>query len=88
MPDKSDLPYYVATYKGRAVAIKRDKNYEATIKLIQKSIPKLRSIDVQNIFVSTVLGDYGDALIQISEEIWPDVFENIKMVEITLDDET
>ncbi|KAG9120685.1 hypothetical protein FRC07_003719 [Ceratobasidium sp. 392] len=84
--DKSDLPYFVATYKGRAVAIKRDASYEATIKLVQKSIPKLRSIDTQDIFISTTLADYGDALIQISEDIWPEIVHSIKTVEITRDE--
>ncbi|KAG8739558.1 hypothetical protein FRC10_005447 [Ceratobasidium sp. 414] len=88
--DPSSLPYYVATYKGRSVAIKRDTKYETTIKLVQKSIPKLRTADIQDIFISTTLSDYGGALVQLSEEIWPDVVSHVKTVEITLegDDDT
>ncbi|KAG8739557.1 hypothetical protein FRC10_005446 [Ceratobasidium sp. 414] len=83
--DPSTLPYYVATYKGRSVAIKRDANYETTIKLVQKSIAKLRGADAQDIIISTTLSDYGGALVQISEEIWPDVVSHMKTVEITLE---
>ncbi|KAG9080129.1 hypothetical protein FRC06_007049, partial [Ceratobasidium sp. 370] len=83
--DTSNLPYYVATYKGRSVAIKRDADYQTTIKLVQKSIPKLRPADSQDIFLSTTLVDYGDALVQISEEIWPDIVGDVKSVEITLE---
>ncbi|KAG8736158.1 hypothetical protein FRC10_009642 [Ceratobasidium sp. 414] len=86
-PDSSNLPYYVATYKGRSVAIKRDADYQNTIKLVQKSIPKLRPADTQDIFMSTTLVNYGDALVQISEEIWPDVVGDVKSVEITLEND-
>ncbi|KAG8796267.1 hypothetical protein FRC12_001372 [Ceratobasidium sp. 428] len=84
-PDVSNLPYYVATYKGRSVAIKRDPDYQNTIKLVQKSIPKLRSIDGRDVFLNTALENYGGALVQISEEIWPDVVDQVKMVEVSLD---
>ncbi|KAG9081376.1 hypothetical protein FS749_007708 [Ceratobasidium sp. UAMH 11750] len=84
-PDISNLPYYVATYKSRSVAIKRDPDYQTTIKLVQKSIPKLRSANAQDIFISTTLTDYGDALVQVSEEIWPDIVGDVKTVEITLE---
>ncbi|KAG8739556.1 hypothetical protein FRC10_005445 [Ceratobasidium sp. 414] len=83
--DPSILPYYVATYKGRSVAIKRDAKYETTINLVQKSIPKLRTADIQDIFISTTLSDYGGALVQLSEEIWPDVVSYVRTVEITLE---
>ncbi|KAG9075779.1 hypothetical protein FRC06_009891, partial [Ceratobasidium sp. 370] len=56
-----------------------------TIEIVQKSIPKLRSADTQDIFISTALSDYGGALVQISEEIWPDVVSRVKTVEITLE---
>ncbi|KAG8767527.1 hypothetical protein FRC12_006196 [Ceratobasidium sp. 428] len=84
--DAPSTPYYVAKYQGRAVAIKRDENYQvATIKLLQKSIPKLRSADAQDIFLSTTLPEYGDALVQISEDIWPDFVGRVKDVEVTLE---
>ncbi|KAG9122326.1 hypothetical protein FRC07_001361 [Ceratobasidium sp. 392] len=83
--DKSDLPYYVATFKGRFVAIKRDVDYQNTIKLVQKSIPKLRAADSRDIFISTSLSDYSDAMVQISEEIWPDIVSSVKTVEIALE---
>ncbi|KAG8739555.1 hypothetical protein FRC10_005444 [Ceratobasidium sp. 414] len=100
--DPSILPYYVATYKDRSVAIKRDANYEVsrsngttdtsntTIKLVQKSIAKLRGANAQDILISTTLSDYGGALVQISEEIWPDVVSHVKTVEVALegDDDT
>ncbi|KAG8716391.1 hypothetical protein FRC08_009524 [Ceratobasidium sp. 394] len=84
-PDASNLPYYVATYKSRSVAIKRDPDYQTTIKLVQKSIPKLRPANVEDIFISTTLANYGDALVQVSEEIWPDIVGDVKTVEITLE---
>ncbi|KAG8716389.1 hypothetical protein FRC08_009522 [Ceratobasidium sp. 394] len=87
-PDTLDLPYYVAAYKGRSVAIKRDTDYQATIKIIQKSIPKLRSADAEDIFMATTLAGFGDTLVQISEEIWPDVVARLKTVEVTLEDAT
>ncbi|QRV97968.1 hypothetical protein RhiJN_25987 [Ceratobasidium sp. AG-Ba] len=85
---QAQLPYYVAKYKGRSVAIKRDSDYQATIKLMQKSIAKLRSAGPQDIIISTELADYGDAVVQISEEIWPDVVDNVKIVEVALEDLT
>ncbi|KAG8702538.1 hypothetical protein FRC09_004680 [Ceratobasidium sp. 395] len=84
-PDTSNLPYYVASYKGRSVAIKRDPDYQNTIKLVQKSIPKLRSIDARDVFLSTALENYGGALVQISEEIWPDIVDQVKVVEVVLE---
>ncbi|KAG9080592.1 hypothetical protein FRC06_006386 [Ceratobasidium sp. 370] len=86
--DTPSLPYYVATYKSRSVAIKRDADYQSTIKLVQKSIPKLRLADVENIFISTKLADFGNAPVQISEEIWSDMVTHLKTVEITLEDQT
>ncbi|KAG9123099.1 hypothetical protein FRC07_000235, partial [Ceratobasidium sp. 392] len=83
--DPPSRPYYVATYQGRAVAIKRDANYENTIKLLQKSIPKLRSADIRDIFISTTIPGYGDTLVQISEDIWPDFVDQVKDVEVTLE---
>ncbi|KAG9124009.1 hypothetical protein FRC07_013205 [Ceratobasidium sp. 392] len=80
-PDTSDPPYYVATYKTRSVAIKRDSDYQSTIRLVQKSIPKLRSADAKDIFLFTMLEDYGGALVQISEEIWPDVISRVKTID-------
>ncbi|KAG9078031.1 hypothetical protein FRC06_008563, partial [Ceratobasidium sp. 370] len=75
-------------FRGRSVAIKRDADYQNTIKLVQKSIAKLRGVDAQDILISTTLADYGDALVQISEEIWPEVVGEVRTVEITLDDPT
>ncbi|QRV96108.1 ubiquitin family protein [Ceratobasidium sp. AG-Ba] len=87
-PASANLPYYVAKYKGRTVAIKRDSDYQTTIKLMQKSIAKLRSADPQDIIISTALADYGDAVVQISEEIWPDVVDDVKVVEVSLEEAT
>ncbi|KAG8739949.1 hypothetical protein FRC10_004976 [Ceratobasidium sp. 414] len=87
-PDAPNLPYYVATFQGRSVAIKRDADYQNTIKLVQKSIAKLRCVDAQDILISTALTDYGGSVVQISEEIWPDVVGDVRTVEITLDDPT
>ncbi|KAG9122072.1 hypothetical protein FRC07_001692, partial [Ceratobasidium sp. 392] len=86
-PDTSNLPYHVATYKGRSVAIKRDSDHQSTIKLVQKSIPKLRKAEAHDIFLSTALESYGGALVQISEEIWPDIVSHVKTVEIALEGE-
>ncbi|KAG8767530.1 hypothetical protein FRC12_006199 [Ceratobasidium sp. 428] len=83
--DAPAAPYYVAKYEDWVVAIKRDESYEVTLRLIQKSIPKLRSADIQNIFISTTLPEYGHALVQIGENIWPDLVERVKDVEITLE---
>ncbi|KAG8731074.1 hypothetical protein FRC12_019908 [Ceratobasidium sp. 428] len=79
-------PYYVATYKGRTVAIKRDASYETTIKIIQRTIHKLRSTSPHDICLSTTLPEYGDTLVQISEEMWPDIVGLVKSVEVTLED--
>ncbi|KAG8728653.1 hypothetical protein FRC10_004728 [Ceratobasidium sp. 414] len=87
-PDAPNLPYYVATFQGRSVAIKRDPDYQNTIKIVQKSIARLRGVDAQDILISTALADYGGAVVQICEEIWPDVVGDIRTVEITLDDPT
>ncbi|QRW10426.1 polyubiquitin-C [Ceratobasidium sp. AG-Ba] len=81
-PDASPMPYYVARYQGRAVTIKRDPDYQATIKLMQSSIVKLRSLDPQNIIILTRLAEYGDALVQVSKETWADVLSSVKLVEI------
>ncbi|KAG8736600.1 hypothetical protein FRC10_009135 [Ceratobasidium sp. 414] len=86
-PDALTRPYYIATHKGRQAAIKRDADYQATIKLVQKSIPNLRSASVQDIFISTTLEDCGDGLILIGEEIWPEIVDHVKNVEVTLEDQ-
>ncbi|KAG8742300.1 hypothetical protein FRC12_015398, partial [Ceratobasidium sp. 428] len=104
-PSPSYPPYYVATYNGRTVAIKRDPSYDVpptfdcfffctnkvsslqnTIKIIQKTIHKLRSVDPCDICLSTTLPEYGDTLVQITEEMWPDVVGLIKNVGVTLEE--
>ncbi|KAG8705098.1 hypothetical protein FRC09_003157 [Ceratobasidium sp. 395] len=85
-PSPSYPPYYVATYNARTVAIKRDPNYDTTIKIIQKTIHKLRCVDPCDICLSTTLPEYGDTLVQITEEMWPDVAGLIKNVEVTLEE--
>ncbi|KAG8699181.1 hypothetical protein FRC09_006774 [Ceratobasidium sp. 395] len=84
-PDASSVPFYIAKYQGRAVAIKRETDYRATIEFLQKSIPKLRLASVQDIFVSATVPEYGDALVQISEDIWPEFVGWVKDMEITLE---
>ncbi|KAG9077199.1 hypothetical protein FRC06_009051, partial [Ceratobasidium sp. 370] len=85
-PDSSSLPYYVARYQGRSAGIKRDADYQTTMKLVQRSIPSLRSANVQDIFISTTLAAYGDELVLISEEIWPEVVSHVRTVEVTLEE--
>ncbi|KAG8762343.1 hypothetical protein FRC12_009093 [Ceratobasidium sp. 428] len=85
--DKPTSPYYVAIYKGHSVAIRRDADYEATIKLVQNAIPKLRTVDPHDVFISTILPDYGDLSVQISKDIWSDVVEHIKNADIKLSED-
>jgi hypothetical protein len=59
---------------------------QATIKLIRKSIPQLRSAKIEDIFMFTTLAEYDDLLVQISEETWPDVIGRIKEIEVTLEE--
>jgi hypothetical protein len=59
---------------------------QTTIKLIQKSVPLLRSAKIEDIFMSTTLAEYDDLVVQISEEMWPDVFDRIKEIEVTLEE--
>ncbi|KAG8794384.1 hypothetical protein FRC12_024711 [Ceratobasidium sp. 428] len=84
-PNAAILPYFVATFEDYAVTIKRDTEYNTVIRYIQKSIPKLRSVDAQNIRISTTLAEYGDTLIRISEETWPDLVDYVKNTKIVLD---
>ncbi|KAG8762345.1 hypothetical protein FRC12_009095 [Ceratobasidium sp. 428] len=81
----SMLPYIIAKFEGRAIAIKRDADYQETLKIVQSSIPKLRSIEIQDIFMVATLPDYSDTPIQLTEGIWPDLASNLKTVEITVD---
>ncbi|KAG9122359.1 hypothetical protein FRC07_001310 [Ceratobasidium sp. 392] len=84
MRTNSALPYFVATFEGSAVTIKRDADYNTVIKYVQKSIPQLQSADTQDIFISTKLAEYGDIIVRISEETWSDVVDDVKSAEITL----
>ncbi|KAG8794033.1 hypothetical protein FRC12_000745 [Ceratobasidium sp. 428] len=84
-PNAAILPYFVATFEDYAVTIKRDTEYNTVIKYIQKSIPTLRSVNAQNIRISTTLAEYGDTLIRISEETWPDLVDSVKNAKIILD---
>jgi hypothetical protein len=56
------------------------------MKLVQKSIPQLRSAKIEDIFISATLAEYEDLVLQITEETWPDVVNQIKAVEVTLDE--
>ncbi|KAG8762346.1 hypothetical protein FRC12_009096 [Ceratobasidium sp. 428] len=87
-PSASVLPYFVAIFEGRAVTIKRDANYETTIKHIQKSIPNLRAAETRSISISTKLPKYGDMLVHISEETWPDLVDQVETAEIMLESYT
>ncbi|KAG8717799.1 hypothetical protein FRC08_006632 [Ceratobasidium sp. 394] len=79
------LPYFVATFEGCAVTIKRDADYKTTMKYLKKSISKLRTANYQHISISTTLPEYSDTLVRISEETWPDLVDYVKTAEITLD---
>jgi hypothetical protein len=59
---------------------------QTTMKLVQNSIPLLRSSEIQNIFISTTLAEYDELLVQISEETWPDVVGRVKEIEVTLEE--
>ncbi|KAG9075688.1 hypothetical protein FRC06_009950, partial [Ceratobasidium sp. 370] len=60
---------------------------QTTIKLVQKSIPNLRSANLQDIFISTTFADNDDRLVLVSEEIWPEVSGHVKNIEVTLEDQ-
>ncbi|KAF8594943.1 hypothetical protein BDV93DRAFT_528990 [Ceratobasidium sp. AG-I] len=55
------LSFYVASYDGRNVAIKRDADYQNTINLIKKSYSTLRSAKPQNIHISTTLPEQNQS---------------------------
>ncbi|KAG9120687.1 hypothetical protein FRC07_003721 [Ceratobasidium sp. 392] len=82
----SALPYIVAKFEGHAIAIKRDADYQAILKALQQYIPKLRSVGTHNIFISATLAEYGDTLVQISGEIWPELVNTLNSIEITTTD--
>ncbi|KAG8723977.1 hypothetical protein FRC09_000874 [Ceratobasidium sp. 395] len=71
---------------GDQQQVTRFFHLQATIRLIQKSIPHLRSANIQDIFLLTTLPEYGDALVQIGENIWPDLIERVKSVEVRLEE--
>ncbi|KAG8780302.1 hypothetical protein FRC12_023219 [Ceratobasidium sp. 428] len=83
--DQPSLPYYIAKYQGRLIAIKRDADYQTTVKLIQKTIAKLRSADAQDVIIATKLSDCDGELVEISEEVWPEVVHGISTVELHLE---
>ncbi|KAG8765862.1 hypothetical protein FRC12_007238 [Ceratobasidium sp. 428] len=83
--DQSSLPYYIAKYQGRLIAIKRDADYQTTVKLIQKTIAKLRSANAQDVIIATKLSDCDGELVEISEEVWPEVVHGISTVELRLE---
>jgi hypothetical protein len=44
----------------------------------------LRSAEIQDIFISTTLTEYSDALVQISEETWENIVDRVKEIEVIL----
>ncbi|QRV81669.1 hypothetical protein RhiJN_09684 [Ceratobasidium sp. AG-Ba] len=87
-PAPTALPYYLARYRGRIVALERDSDYQGTIKRIQKSIAKLRSADTQDVIIFTTFADYDNVLAQVSEDIWPKISDSVKTIEIALEGDT
>ncbi|KAG9121642.1 hypothetical protein FRC07_002331 [Ceratobasidium sp. 392] len=81
----SNPTYLIMKYRDRSVAIKRDPDYQNTIRLVQNSISRLRPSDARNIILFTTLPGCEGALVQISESVWPDIISEVKFVEITLD---
>jgi hypothetical protein len=59
---------------------------QATIKIAQKSIPQLRSARIEDIFISTMLAEYDDLLVQMTEETWSHVVDRVREIEITLEE--
>ncbi|QRV81667.1 ubiquitin family protein [Ceratobasidium sp. AG-Ba] len=82
---QKSLPYFLANYQGRSVAIKRDADYQAGGLTHNTDPSALRIADPQDVTLSTLFSDYGDIEAQISEEIWSDVVSDVKTIEIALE---
>ncbi|QRV81675.1 ubiquitin-like Rad60 SUMO-like protein [Ceratobasidium sp. AG-Ba] len=85
-PTPRTRPYYVATYQGRSVTIKRDPSYETTINLLKKSFTSLMTPGPETIRILTKMQDYGGLMTEISEDTWPDIVDSLKLVQISLGD--
>lgn len=102
-PPGAPLPYFVATFDGQKVTVKRDALHEVrtwtlqyadqyqpsskqnTIISLQRSFAALRTANLLDIHIHAKLEKYGDSLVQISEETWPDLVSGLKDVYVTLD---
>ncbi|KAG9094195.1 hypothetical protein FS749_012958 [Ceratobasidium sp. UAMH 11750] len=73
-------PIIAARYKGRTVAIKRRSNHVEIQLSIRQYLEIPQSIDERRIRLSATLKDFGNALIEISAEAWPELFSELTIV--------
>ncbi|KAG9080402.1 hypothetical protein FRC06_006633 [Ceratobasidium sp. 370] len=81
------LPFFGATHKKRTIAIRRNADYDATIRSIQKAFSALAKTPASRIIISAVFSEYGSVSIEIGRDLWLDVLPRLKIVEISVDEE-
>ncbi|KAG9119741.1 hypothetical protein FRC07_005081 [Ceratobasidium sp. 392] len=82
-----NLPFFGATYKKRTIAIRRDPDYDATIRAIKKAFPSLAKTPASHIIVSAVFSEYDSVSMEIGQDLWADALPRLKVVEISISEE-
>ncbi|KAG9101314.1 hypothetical protein FS749_008034 [Ceratobasidium sp. UAMH 11750] len=85
--NKETVPLIMVKYGRRTVVVRRRSNYEATISSVKEIFPTLRALDDQNIHLSAVLKEFGEHLVEISQDAWSELVSQLKTVKVSVDDQ-
>ncbi|KAF8603244.1 hypothetical protein BDV93DRAFT_544910 [Ceratobasidium sp. AG-I] len=78
------LPFIVAEYQGRKVAVRRSNNYEVTVAAVKKAFRTLRTTAPQDITICSRLEERGNDLVQITDKLWSELSPSLTHVTIVL----
>ncbi|KAG8704332.1 hypothetical protein FRC09_003614 [Ceratobasidium sp. 395] len=81
------LPFFGVTYKKRTIAIRRDPDYNATIRSITKAFPALAKTPASRLIISASFSEYDGISMEIGRDLWMDVLPRLKVVGISIVEE-
>ncbi|KAG8706744.1 hypothetical protein FRC09_002243 [Ceratobasidium sp. 395] len=81
------LPFFGVIYKKRTIAIRRDPDYNATIRSITKAFPALAKTPASCIIISAEFSEYGGVSMEIGRDLWIDVLPKLTIVEVSIAEE-
>ncbi|KAF8597617.1 hypothetical protein BDV93DRAFT_527291 [Ceratobasidium sp. AG-I] len=82
-----NLPFFATRFRGRAVAIRRNPDFDATVSSILHAFPALEKISPDSLVILARFDDFGDLDVQITRDLWEDVLPRLRIVDVSIRDE-